>query len=174
MRGPTHRALTILAVCTGALVSAAVRLPTDIASTDHPWLGRLLAIGAASVAGLAGNDIPDRDLVLLRRRPVIGRMIGHRAFTHSLLAIIVIAGSGAICLAALGFPSSGRTFIMGYALHVLSDGCSTGAGVRIFYPLKKRIKLLPRRWRVRREHEALLRRVAVALALGAIALVLDA
>lgn len=95
-------------------LAAAGALAPDL---DHPnsWLGRRLRVVSVPVAAL----------------------LGHRGFTHSLLAL------GA-CALALRTQGLGRATLLplatGYASHLLAD-LLTPAGLPLFWPWRRRARL---------------------------------
>ncbi len=86
---------------------------------------------------LVSAIIPDMDAVNSftgRRLPAIGRFLAHRGIFHSLLLPIV-----AVTLISTLSVELGLVFFLGYTSHLLLDSL-TPSGVRLFYPLKFRIK----------------------------------
>ena len=97
-----------------------------------PVLG--LAKGSFVLVFLAGSVIPDIDSRgRLGSRPA-NWALGHRGFLHSLTAAALFS------LPLFAFrPGYGLAFLLGFLSHLLADSM-TVEGVRLFYPLKSRIR----------------------------------
>jgi inner membrane protein len=105
----------------------------------------LLIIGA----GAAGSLLPDIDhqqSMLGRRLPPISWLIsklGHRAATHSIAALVLIA-----LLGMTFHPVYGLAFALGYGSHILED-MFTNRGVAALWPLtSNRLHALPNGLRI--------------------------
>lgn len=109
-----------------------------------------------AVAGAAlGSLLPDLDarasllqsikfggvapLVLPAR--MLNHLFGHRGALHSLLALGVLAVIAIPMLSTL--PLLWLGLVLGYASHILGDGC-TRHGVPLFFPSRVRVHLLPK------------------------------
>ena len=95
----------------------------------------------ATLACLVGTLAPDVDhprrrllFPLGAARALLG---GHRGATHSLLALILASLAAAALGYALGAPSIGPYFALGYALHLTLDAL-TPSRVPLAWPNKKR------------------------------------
>ena len=71
----------------------------------------------------------------------VHRRFGHRGFSHSLLALALLAALTLPLAFLLGWPAW-LALLLGYAGHLAADGC-TRSGIPLFYPNKKRYHLLP-------------------------------
>ena len=122
------------------------------AITQSPFAAQTVA---ASVTGAAfGALLPDLDASssLLQRIAVghvypfaipgrlLNRRFGHRGFLHSFLALglVVVLTSPLVAISwALWLGTS-----LGYLSHILGDAC-TKSGVRLLYPRRRVIHLMP-------------------------------
>ena len=154
MRGASH---LIIGVGTALLVHRALPLGGDVVTVG-------LALGAAAIGSLL-PDI-DHDESKLRHMtgtargslggclasPLVALLGGHRALTHTLMAVALaslpalglyfVAGPTAICKVALAFA-------VGYLSHVMADAL-TVSGVPLWWPVsERRFHLLPRGLRMR-------------------------
>ncbi|MCP9491806.1 MAG: metal-dependent hydrolase [Solirubrobacteraceae bacterium MAG38_C4-C5] len=161
--------------------------------------GRVLGLEAVETAALGatallGSWLPDADRrgtrvhrrSRLERRSLLAGALGrvarlplvafsvvarHRGITHSLFACALL-GTGAVALGmALPAPAILLTggLVVGYCAHVLADGC-TPHGVQLWAPFsRRRVRLVPRRARIR---TGSLSEGLLAAASGALALML--
>lgn len=65
----------------------------------------------------------------------IGAFASHRSFTHSILATILYSTAVGMMCRPLAI-----SFAIGFAAHIILD-CTNKKGVKVFYPLKKKIRL---------------------------------
>lgn len=100
---------------------------------------------------------------------VFALVVRHRGITHSLFACALL-GAGTVAL-GMALPPPGILLtgglVVGYSAHVLADGC-TPHGIQLWAPVsRRRVRLLPRRARIRTgsPSEGLLAAVSGALAL---------
>jgi inner membrane protein len=104
------------------------------ALTDHPLAYAVLFFGALL------PDIDEENSYIGRRFFFLSlpiRMIfGHRGFTHSLLALLLV--SIGVYFLPIDEPYQ-VAFIIGFGSHILADFL-TNSGVPLFYPLDKRFK----------------------------------
>jgi inner membrane protein len=91
------------------------------------------------VAGLVSTFLPDLDSHTSKiGRHEFSRIITaftkHRGFLHSLFFVLVV-----YLLLEIYFPVASFGFLMGYGLHLIFD-CFTKRGIRLFYPLKFKVR----------------------------------
>lgn len=94
-------------------------------------------IGQWSVGGIKPFFLPSQ---------AINRSVGHRSISHSLLALVFIAGVGLVLSPFLGWHIS-LALWLGYASHLLTDS-STRSGIPLLYPRPRRFHLLPKPLRI--------------------------
>lgn len=123
------------------------------------------AFGLAAAGAMIGALVPDLDASnsLLQKvtvagiRPlvvpgrVLNRRFGHRGFLHSLMAwgLWTVATSPVITASSAFWLG----LMLGYGSHLLGDA-STRSGLRLLYPQRKIIHLLPRKLRLSTGSEA--------------------
>ena len=109
----------------------------------------------------AGSLFPDVDShhSKLGRRiyPVsalINQLVGHRTFFHSLIAWgLTTAGFYYLNTLWPDLPQQlWAALSLGHLSHLVGD-MAFGGGVQLFWPYKRRIKVIPSRWSVGRLHE---------------------
>lgn len=95
----------------------------------------LNAVALASLAGVAAL-LPDIDhpQAFMGRRLIVGRLFHHRGFTHSLLALALVALA---CLHYLPYPIASMIAV-GYASHLVLDALNP-QGIPLLYPVKLRM-----------------------------------
>jgi len=94
-------------------------------------------IGQWSVGGIKPFFLPSQ---------AINRSVGHRSISHSLLALVFIAGVGLVLSSFVGWQVS-LALWLGYASHLLTDS-STRSGIPLLYPRPRRFHLLPKPLRI--------------------------
>jgi inner membrane protein len=94
-------------------------------------------IGQWSVGGIKPFFLPSQ---------AINRSAGHRSISHSLLALVFIAGVGLVLSPIVGWQVS-LALWLGYASHLLTDA-STRSGIPLLYPRPRRFHLLPKPLRI--------------------------
>lgn len=149
--GRTHALAGVAALWTLRLVPGALTFDT---------------VAPLAFLAVVGALLPDLDAAdsLLRRTSLLGitplvpissvlhQSFGHRGATHSLLGLV------AAFLLALPFAAfrgwlAPVALSLGYASHLLCDGC-TKSGVPLLYPRRRRYHLLPRPMRLTTGSEA--------------------
>lgn len=75
---------------------------------------------------------------------VLHQALGHRGMLHSFLGLLAFS-PGIVLLALKLGGESALVFAMGYLSHLFADAL-TRSGVPLFFPRRKSLALLPRRW----------------------------
>ena len=154
---------------THELVGASLALATDHAVHAGP-----VQTAGLVAAALCGSWLPDIDQLGARihgrsrfeRRSVIvgafgaairlpavafAALVPHRAITHSAVACAAVAFIAAVIVPSVGTGAAlvvGGGVGIGYGAHVIADACTPG-GVRLWSPFsRRRVWLLPPRFRI--------------------------
>lgn len=130
MKGSTHMGLSIV---TGMMVQHFHELPLFYSFTFDPFFYGGLLLGSL----LPDIDHPQSSIsrLLFGVGSIFHRIFGHRGFTHSLLACLILWG-----LIQSIHVSFSIGFCLGYLSHLLGD-FFTNRGVPLLHPLSKK------RWR---------------------------
>jgi membrane-bound metal-dependent hydrolase YbcI (DUF457 family) len=165
LRAGTHQ---IAGVGLAAVTAAALDMPAETAAVlvAGAWLGSLLPDADRARSRIYRARRLERRVWPLRLAGWLARiplraliLLGHRGFTHSLLAAGLVAFAGSLVSEAFG-----AGIAIGYLAHIAADAC-TPSGVPLLAPLsRRRCWLLPRRGRI---PTGSLRELAVAAALAA-------
>jgi inner membrane protein len=112
-----HQASNDFELILGAMLAIMGGLLPDI---DHPqsWIG---------------HRFP-------RLSSMISKVLGHRTFLHSPLALACLLGLCLYLFQGSIFVFCGNAFCLGYLTHLLGDLC-THHGIPIFWPVKKRFRI---------------------------------
>lgn len=139
-----YQAHRVGGICS-AMIAGTILYSGDETSTITYGLIGLMAVG-----GALGGVLPDIDLptshIGRRTRPVstfINKVFGHRGFTHTLLALILLTYM--LFLTIGMFSSPFKEFyvafvlglLIGYASHLLLDAL-TISGIPLLYPFTRR------------------------------------
>lgn len=156
-RGGVRNGTHVLVGVTAAL-GAAQALGSDVATA-----------AGMSVGAVVGSALPDADQLgsrvhrrtRMERRNILIGAVGlavriplvafavlarHRGVSHSLLACaaLTIAAAGVVVTLPAPAPVLAGGLVLGYAAHVLADGC-TPHGVELWAPLsRRRVRFVPR------------------------------
>jgi inner membrane protein len=126
----------------GTILGVAVQVGVELPMTS------LFAVPSYYGGVILGSLLPDIDhpKSYLGRRlyPIsvlIHKLFGHRGFTHSLLSTSFIGIIGAVYWASNPLFFGG--LLLGYLSHLLGD-MFTPRGIPLFYPKRKRYRLVPK------------------------------
>jgi inner membrane protein len=131
-------------------------MPTIFAHAAVPLalgggLGRGIVPGRLVAAGVAVAALPDLDVVTLHWGIPYGAGLGHRGFSHSLLAAALVALLGACAHRPLrsGFAGAFTFLFVSMASHGTLDVFTNGGlGVAFLWPWSSRRFFAPAAWRV--------------------------
>lgn len=111
--------------------------------THQPATNALAFTALGTVGGLLPDIDTPHSIISQHARParLLTFWIKHRGLTHSALVLALLALA---CFALL--PANGQPFVLalviGYGTHLLAD-MATIEGVPLFYPVKRKIHILP-------------------------------
>jgi membrane-bound metal-dependent hydrolase YbcI (DUF457 family) len=78
---------------------------------------------------------------------IFSKIFGHRSVLHSIFILAILAALAYVFVPA-GYTLYATLAILGYASHLMIDSL-TKSGVEAFWPIKRNVGLLPRRFRVK-------------------------
>jgi len=126
------------------ITGAVVYLGADLSLGSGGTAPHLLnCLGAAALGSLAPDLDTPKSSLGRRFLPVswtLSALIGHRGFSHSLLACLAVAATA--FLLGTSYPpwlAYGLAFALGYATHILGDWLTT-EGVPLFWPNRRRYR----------------------------------
>lgn len=148
MNGTTHAVFGVAALAGAALVTGADP-PAYVypAAVVAAWLPDVDNPRSTLGNGISRMKNPILDLLsrplswaLRTASFVLGRTVGHRTLTHSILGVVLFALP--IYLFLGDYPNLSLALVAGYASHVFADALNT-RGVPLLWPFGRPFRLLP-------------------------------